>query len=164
MWRNGDSRGISAMLHEEGVYDDPNGGALRSEIYRRLYSHFQFVNEKKLFAEPDHHTLFSINVYRNTRSSAIGFDTIANLFLPATVDACFDPPGVGPVMGIKTDADDWETRGHKDRVVHVEEQLLAIFSRLYDDAGTPPPRARLPAVHSRQIAAVLAKLAATPAI
>jgi hypothetical protein len=162
MWRNGDSRGISAMLHEEGVYDDPNGGALRSEIYRRLYSHFQFVNEKKLFAEPDHHTLFSINVYGSTRSDAIGFDTIANLFLPATVDACFDHPGVGPVMGIKTDADDWETRGHKDRVVHVEEQLLATFSRLYDDAGIPPPRARLPAVHSRQIAAVLAKLAATP--
>ena len=89
MWRNGRSGGVSAVLHEEGVYDDPNGGILRAAIYQRLNAHFQFINEKKLFAEPDHHTKFSINIYSNTPANEIKFDHISNLFLPSTVEACY---------------------------------------------------------------------------
>ena len=40
--------GISAFLHPEGVYDDPNGGVLRESIYPRLLCHAQFINWLKL--------------------------------------------------------------------------------------------------------------------
>lgn len=32
-WKIANSKGISGFLHPEGVYDDPKGGKLRSEIY-----------------------------------------------------------------------------------------------------------------------------------
>ncbi|WP_290652222.1 hypothetical protein [Aquisalimonas sp.] len=62
-WDNGNSHGVSEFLHPEGVYDDPNGGRFRRELYPRLRAHFQFANEVKLFAEVDNHTLYSANVY-----------------------------------------------------------------------------------------------------
>jgi hypothetical protein len=158
-WRLGSLAGVSAFLHSEGAYDDPNGGALRRAIYQRLTAHYQFVNEKKLFAEPDHHITFSINVYRSVPKNRIEFYTIANLFLPSTVDVCFEHSGSGLVPGIKTEDGDWETRGHRDRLVHVDEQMLAVFAELYDDKGTVPVQARLPAVHSSQIADGFAAMA-----
>jgi hypothetical protein len=51
-WRNGRRDGVSALLHPEGVYDDPNGGVLRRGIYQRLSSHYQFVNEKSFSQSP----------------------------------------------------------------------------------------------------------------
>jgi hypothetical protein len=122
-WRFGSQAGASALLHSEGAYDDPNGGSLRRAMYQRLTNHFQFINEKKLFAEPDHHITFSVNIYRSEPKTIINFDSISNLFLPSTVDVCFEHNGDGLVPGIKTDSGDWEIRGHKDRLVHVDEPM-----------------------------------------
>jgi hypothetical protein len=63
------------------------------------------------------------------------------------------------VPGIKNESGEWETRGHADRIVHVDTEMLASFGSLYDDEGTPASEARLPAVHSKQVVAVLAKFA-----
>jgi hypothetical protein len=41
-WKIANHKGVSGFLHPEGVYDDPKGGKLRSEIYKRLKYHFQF--------------------------------------------------------------------------------------------------------------------------
>ncbi len=38
-------RGVAGLLHPEGVFDDPRGGALRAAVYARLRAHFQFQNE-----------------------------------------------------------------------------------------------------------------------
>ena len=67
-WMIGSSDGgVAGFLHPEGVFDDPKGGEFREELYQRLRAHFQFQNEKKLFSEVHHETLFSINVYGKTR-------------------------------------------------------------------------------------------------
>jgi hypothetical protein len=39
---------------------------------------------------------------------------------------------------------------------------LTTFAKLYDEPGTPPEQARLPAVHSRELVSVLQKFADTP--
>ena len=65
------------------------------------------------------------------------------------------------VPGIK-DAGGWTTAGHADRVVEVDSAALASFATLYDAAGTPPRRARLPALHAKTLLGVLEKLAAHP--
>lgn len=61
--------------------------------------------------------------------------------------------------GIKDDDNNWNVQGHAARVVHIERDALALFAALYDDEGTPPEQARLPAVHSSQLLSVLAKFA-----
>jgi len=160
-WMIGSSHGVAGFLHPEGVYDAPKGGAFRAALYARLRAHFQFHNEKKLFAEVDHHTLFSINVHGRPRSEP-QFTHIANLFAPATVDACLDHDGRSAVPGIKDDDNEWNTAGHADRVVAVDPTALNSFAKLYEESGTPPERVRLPALHARTLLAVLQKLAAHP--
>lgn len=55
-WEFGSTSGVSAFVHPEGVYDDPNGGELRRRLYAKLRKHFMFANELRLFAEVHHHT------------------------------------------------------------------------------------------------------------
>ena len=160
-WMIGSEDGVAGFLHPEGVYDDPKGGAFREALYPRLRAHFQFQNEKRLFSEVHHETLFSINVYGGSRPSP-AFVHVANLFAPATVGACLDHDGHGPVPGIKDDTGGWNTAGHAHRAIQVDRETLDDFAKLYDEPGTPPLRARLPALHARALLAVLRKLATHP--
>jgi hypothetical protein len=160
-WALGGQRGFVGYLHPEGSYEDPGGGALREVVYGRLRSHFQFVNELQLFAEVDHHTKYSINVYGPSQVQP-SFDQLANLFSPATVDACYAHDGAGTVGGYKTENGKWNTVGHADRIVRVGDEQLTVFAQLYDEPGTPPRRARLPGLHAGLIASVLTKLVAYP--
>jgi type II restriction/modification system DNA methylase subunit YeeA len=158
-WRLGAEKGVSGFLHPEGIYDDPKGGVLRASIYPRLRAHFQFQNEKALFPIGNRNK-FSINLYA-TAASEVAFSNIANLFMPQTIDGCFNPSDK-PVGGIKNDQDDWNLEGHPERILHVDKELLALFSSLYDEEGTPELEARLPALHSIQLVDVLRKFAAQP--
>ena len=160
-WMVGTSSGVTGLLHPEGVYDDARGGPLRENLYPRLRTHFQFQNEKKLFAEVDHHTAFSVNVYSTPRTSA-AFRHMANLFAPATVDASMAHDWRGPTPGIKDNSNDWNTAGHADRIVRIDRDALDNFVRLYEEPGTPPGQARLPALHAGALLTALGKLAAYP--
>ena len=187
VWRIG--CGVQALLHPEGPYDDPKGGLLRAAMYPRLRAHYQFANELSLFAEVDHHMKYSINIY-GQRRPVIRFRQMANLYAPQTVseslkglamaqvplsgDALKAPlalPATGsaasiashkPTPGIKRDEGGWNTDGHPNRVIEVDEAMLATFAKLYDVPGTPPERARLPAIHSRELVSVLQKFADAP--
>lgn len=160
-WGLSSSQGVTGLLHPEGPYEDPKGGGLREVVYRRIRRHFQFVNEAHLFAEVHNQTRYSINIY-GAEQAAVAFDQIANLFVPATVDASYEHDGQGPVGGYKNEAGKWNFVGHRDRIVHVEEVTLANFAQLYDDPGTPARHARLPALHAGALSRVLTKLAAYP--
>ncbi len=160
-WMVANASGVAGFLHPEGIYDDPKGGSFRHEVYSRLRAHFQFANEKKLFAEVDHHTAFSVNVY-GKRVSEPKFNHIANLYAPATVDASLAHDGGGDVPGLKDDKGNWNTNGHSSRAIEVDETALVTLASLYDDDDTPPTEARLPALHSRELLTVVQKLAAYP--
>lgn len=60
---------------------------------------------------------------------------------------------------IKSDNGEFEVRGHKSRLVRISVIELDLFARLFDRAGTPWRRARLPLVHSTEAMEVLRKLA-----
>ena len=160
-WGLNSAQGVTALLHPEGPYDDPNGGTLREAVYPRLRRHFGFVNELQLFAEVDHHTKYSVNIYGPIRAT-LAFDQLANLFAPSTVDVCYQHDGSGVVGGYKNEAGKWNTAGHRDRIVRVDEAALATFARLYDEPGTPARRARLPALHAQALNSVLKKFADYP--
>lgn len=159
-WGLNSPTGVTGLLTPEGVYDDPEGGALREVLYQRLAAHFQFQNEFKLFPIGNRNK-FSINIYGPVKARP-GFDLIANLYSPNTIDACYRHDGSGLPGGIKGEDDQWNTTGHSDRIVRVDEAALATFAKLYDEPGTPARRARLPALHAGALNSVLAKLAAYP--
>lgn len=158
-WRMGS--GVQALLHPEGVYDDPKGGQLREALYPRLRAHYQFENQLTLFAEVHHNTKYSVNVYGSARPIP-SFRHIANLFAPASVVASLQHAGGGVIPGIKRDEGGWNTAGHTSRVIDVNEALLATFAQLYDSPGTRPLQARLPTIHSRELVSVLEKIARFP--
>jgi hypothetical protein len=155
-WMIGSPTGVSGFLHPEGVYDDPKGGAFRLELYPRLNKHFQFQNEMALFPIGNRNK-FSINIYANLPSET--FEMLCNVFHPKTVDSSEEHDGSGVCGGIKEN-EQWNLKGHRDRIVQVGEEELALFATLYDPPGTPPLQARLPSVHSRNIVDVLRKFAA----
>ena len=109
----------------------------------------------------DHHTLFSINVYGRASTSP-RFSHVSNLYVPSTIDACFDHDGRGTVPGIKDDTGDWNNAGHRHRVINVDGSSLTTFAELYDEPDVPAAEARLPALHSRELLTVLRKMAAYP--
>ena len=160
-WMLSGKKGVVGYLHPEGPYDDPTGGLLREEMYLRLRKHFQFTNVKLLFPEIVIWIKYSINLYGPLRST-VSFDTIANIFDPATVDRCYSHDGSGIVGGIKDENSQWDTSGHLDRIVPVNDSTLATFARLYDEPGTPSRRARLPGLHAGTLNGVLSKLANFP--
>jgi len=160
-WRLNGTQGVTGLLHPVGPFDDPEGGALREALYARLRSHFQFVNELALFAEVHHLTKYSVNIYGPVQDKP-RFDQISNLFAPATVDVCYQHDGSGTVGGYKNVAGNWNIAGHRDRLVQVDEVALATFALLYDEPRTPARRARLPALHARDLSSVFSKLAAYP--
>lgn len=159
-WSLSSARGVIGLLTPEGAYDDPEGGVLREALYQRLAAHFQFQNEFKLFPIGNRNK-FGINIYGPVKP-APGFDLIANLYSPNTIEACYRHNGEGLPDGIKNADDQWSTAGHRDRIVRVDEAALATFAQLYDEPGTPARRARLPALHAGALNSVLAKLAAHP--
>ena len=160
-WMISTESGVAGFLHPDGIYDDPKGGAFRREVYARLRSHFQFANEKMLFAEIGDTRTFGINIYGCT-SSEPRFNHIANLYAPATIDATFAHDGSGNVPGLKDEDGRWSTVGHRSRVLRVGKATLQTFASLYDGQGTPSSEARLPALHSQELFAVLSKLASHP--
>jgi hypothetical protein len=156
------TNGIGGLLHPEGPYDDSRGGRLRAAYYCRLKAHYQHINELRLFADVDHHTSYSINIF----SGAVGevaFQHIANLFHPKTIAGCQNHRDeYAPVPGIKDDEGKWNVRPHCHRLVTIGKEELTLFGRLLEEPGTPALQARLPQVHSREIIGVIRKIIETP--
>lgn len=155
-WKWGNYDGVSGFLHPEGIYDDPNGGEFRSLLYPRLRGHYQFQNQFILFPIA-HRAKFSINIYG--KFADVSFKHIANIFIPKTIESCFNHSLTNLVPGMKDESGNWDISGHKNRIINVEISDLKIFSQLYDEKGTPPLHARLPAMHSKELVSVLKKFA-----
>jgi hypothetical protein len=162
-WMLAGARGVVGLLHPEGTYDDAKGGDFRTVFYPRLRYHFQFQNEFQLFTGTNDHgrLRFGVNIY-GAPVSQIRFDHLSNLFTPSTIDMCYAHDGSDQVGGIKDDEGRWNTAGHANRIVHVGQEQLALFAKLYDEPGTKAEAARLPALHTRILLGVLKKLSEYP--
>ena len=158
-WGKNCESGIAAFVHPEGVYDDPQGGALREKLYTRLCYHFQFANERKLFPEVDHHTQFSLNVYGGPLM--VSFDTISNLSDAKSIVECYEGDSAEPIPGIKDENGDWNVKGHPDRIIHVTKKELMVFAKLFD-GNEEWKRATLPALHASLYVSVLERFVDYP--
>ena len=154
-WYLNNDKGISSYVHPDGVFDDPNGKTLRVELYQRLRAHFSFRNEKLLF-DISHSRIYSLNVYGNRQKSVL-FDCIGNLFDPLTIDQCYEKDEKDEIPLLKNQRGEWETKGHKDRILKITSKELRIFSKLFDGSDDYLS-ARLPVIHAKQMIDVLEKI------
>jgi hypothetical protein len=158
----GSQKADVGIIHQKGLYDDPRAGQLRGALAPRLRLRAQFTNEVKLFTEVDNHTQFEFSILRSEPQDAVDAIQIGNLFAPRTIDESLKDDGTRSVPGIKNQVDDWELRGHRSRLVPLNEQTLELFAQLYDAPGIPAREARLPVLHSEEILSVLRRYAAAP--
>lgn len=162
-WIFGCEKGVSAFIHPDGVYDDPKGDSLRILLYPRLRRHYQFVNEKLLFSEVGHPTVFSLNIYGAPRSlKNAKFHSISNLFDPNAIDQCYEA-AVGEAEGIKDDNGEWSVKGHPDRVLYYGEKELSILAALSDDNANPYT-AKLLALQTKQLLETIRCFAVYPRV
>ena len=158
-WNLVSRAGVVALLHPEGPYDDAKGGDFRRHLYPRLLGHYQHRNELILFADVDHHTDYSINIYGAPKEE-ISFEHMSNLFNPGTIARSRAHKNFQEtVPGIKTDANKWDISPHHNRLVRITDKELQAFCQLLEDELTPFSQTRLPQIHSVQIADVCRKIA-----
>jgi hypothetical protein len=152
---------ICGLLHPEGIYDDPKGGLLRSELYYRLSNHYQFKNSLLLFSDVhDQHT-YSINIYCSKKDK-IQFSSINNIFYPTTVrDSLNHTKASDPTPAIKNEKR-WDIRGHHRRIINYTENELSICANLFENIGTYPYESRLPQIHTKEIMNVINKVTDYP--
>ena len=105
---------------------------------------------------PIHHqTEFSLNVYgQKVQKHSISIDAIMNLFHPKTIDETFNENSNGLVEGIKDSNGNWNIKGHKDRLIHLDATALATIGRVFDTNPTAPV---LPNIHCESLLHILKK-------
>ena len=150
------SNGYMGLLHPDTIYEDPNGKALRKEVYKRLRFHFQYVNTLKLFSEILHWVKYSTNVY-SSKQENINFITINNLYHPATIDASFVHDGHGLCNGLKTLDGDWNIAPHKERIVNIGINELNTLANTFEE-NADGESAILVAIHAKSLLSVIAKI------
>lgn len=154
-WMLGGEDGQVGMIHQKGMYDDPKGGYLRSCLAVRLNWHLHFINKLLLFSDVEDQKHYELSMYSARARGGVSFFNVSNLLHPKTLDESLLHDGSGESPGIKDDDGNWVLSGHRSRVVHVDENVLAMFAKLYDEPGMPALEARLPVVHSQEILNVL---------
>lgn len=148
IWLNSNKNGVQGVLHPETPYTETNGVRLRYESYRYLRRHFQFVNELLLFPDVHNHTKFSINVY-GKNNGEIGFISINNLYIPATIEECKNSKGNEHlVISTVTEDQKWNTKGDKSRILTFDKDVLLTVASLFDDDVEAP---KLPSFHLERI-------------
>lgn len=148
-------RGVASYVHPEGIYDDPKGEAIRTEMYKRLSYHFQFINQRKLF-DIGNTRKYSLNVYADN-NGCVSFDSISNLFETFTIDESYQGDDLEEVEGIKNKLNEWNTKGHSQRIIHICEDDLSLFNSVFGDGTGNPNGAKLPAIHTQGLLDILKK-------
>lgn len=140
-------KGVSALIHQDGHLSDPKASLFRKHWYSRIIHHFDFSNKltTKNFSEVLHTKRFSLNLYRGTPSE-VNFTQFTNAFVASQIDDSFRHDGLGSIPGIKNSGS-WETRGHKKRLMKIDQAFLDLVSRLLGlaegDTGISPPLLQL---------------------
>ncbi|MEQ8861577.1 MAG: hypothetical protein RIC56_23280, partial [Pseudomonadales bacterium] len=157
-------QGYAALIHQDGHLGDPKSGTFRRHWYGRIAKHFEFINRMKSrnFAEVDHNVRFSINIYRGAHS-APSFEKFTYAFSASQIeDSYADADGLGPVPSIKNESGHWDTRGHRDRVMRIDREALAVIHALSEEETVPVEEARFIQPYSARTLEVFRKMAKFP--
>lgn len=159
-WRHERDGGVVVLIHPETHFTDEKAGVLRQETYLRLRRHWQFINERMLF-EIDDKKWFGVHVY-GKRTAEAHFLMAAALYDPATLESSLVHDGSGPEPGFKDDEGNWDTRPHKNRILHVDRDMLETWHAVLESDDVPVLQTRMVYAVNTAVAHVLDKLSETP--
>ena len=146
-WMLAGQRGVVGYLHPESPYDDPEGGVLREAVYARLRAHFQFKTNCKLFPRLDHHTKYGINIYGAPEQQP-ALTTSPIYLLPRLLMPVMPTMAAAQWVVSRTNRANGTPLATPTASSDIGDAELTVFAQLYDEPGTPPRRARLPALHA----------------
>ena len=157
--------GNAALIHQDGHLNEPKSGSFRREWYGRIVKHFDFLNvfKSKNFAEVAHYARFSLNIY-SAIYTEVSFTNMTYTFLPSQVEESFRHDGTGTIPTFKTLDSEWDTRGHRDRIVYIDRQALAAIHALTEDDTVPLEEARFLQPFSVKMLEVFRAIAAAPTL
>ncbi|BCG47909.1 Type II restriction enzyme, methylase subunits [Citrifermentans bremense] len=159
-WMLSNASGVTGLIHEESVYDDPAAYLLRSKLYKRLRYHFQFLNEVKLFSDVDSHKRYSLNVYGAIKSD-LCFDSISFLVHPKTIDDCYSCL-TDELVAVRDENGKWNLKGAKGRIINVDRHKLRSFGEIFGDTTSTLDSYRLPSVYWDSFSTTLGKFISQP--
>lgn len=159
-WRSMSARGIVGLIHPETHFTEARAGGFRRVTYQRLRRHWGFRNHTYIFPDISDKTDFGVHVYGAPRG--VKFLNSALLFAPDVVDRSLQHDCSGPEPAIRDENDRWDLRPHRNRIVEVNESVLAQWAALVDEPGTPPLEVRMLRPVNRSSQAVLDKIARAP--
>ncbi len=155
--------GYAALIHQDGHLVDPKYGTFRRHWYKRIVKHFHVRNalQAKNFAEVDSHTTFSLNIYRGY-DTAIKFDNFTQAFLPSQIEDSYLHDGTGPIPAIKNYSGDWNTDGHRSRIVKIDDDALKVIHALSEPEDVAVEAARFIQPFSGEMLDVFRRMANAP--
>ncbi|MEO1149560.1 MAG: N-6 DNA methylase [Pseudomonadota bacterium] len=156
--------GYAALIHQDGHLGDPKSGKFRRHWYARAAKHFEFINRMKSrnFMEVDHNVRFSLNIYRGQERN-IDFEQFTYAFTAAQIeDSYADRDGIGPIPSIKNSAGNWDTRGHRERVIRIDHNALSVIHSLSEDQVVAIEEARFIQPYSNRTLDVFRQMAKFP--
>ena len=157
-------RGYAALIHQDGHLGDPKSRAFRRHWYARVAKHFEFINRMKSrnFMEVDHNVRFSLNIYRGEECPP-DFEKFTYAFTASQIeDSYADQDGIGPVPSIKNSDGNWDTRGHRDRVMRIDHDALSVIHALSEEETVPVEEARFIQPYSARTLDVFHQMARFP--
>lgn len=157
-------QGYAALIHQDGHLGDPKSGAFRRHWYARISKHFEFSNKMKTksFAEVHDEVKFSLNIYRG-EGRPPQFEKFTHAFLASQIDDSYaDQDGLGEIPGIKGKDGKWDTRGHRDRVMRIDRDALAVIHALSEEEMVPVEEARFIQPYSARTLDVFRQMARFP--
>lgn len=160
-------QGCAALIHQDGHLTDPKAGSLRHHWYRRICKHFHFKNviTRKMFSEVAHFTEFSLNIYRGAPSEKIGFDQVTDAYLPQQIEDSYNDTVGASEIGSKKDADgNWNTRGHKNRIIRIDRVALETIHALSEEGMVPVDQTRFIQPFSSEMLDIFKQLASSPKV
>lgn len=157
------SQGYAALIHQDGHLGDPKSGTFRRHWYARIVKHFGYINtiKSKNFADAAHYMRFSQNIYRGMEAE-ICFDQFTTAFLPQQVEESYSHDGTGQIPDIKGADGHWDTRGHRDRVMRIDRDALAVIHALSEEESVPTEEARFTQPYSVKTLDVFRQIARCP--
>lgn len=155
--------GVAALIHQDGFLGSTTSGQLRRAWLSRVRKHFHFRNEikSKMFSEIGNRVEFSLNIYQG-REAEVSFDLFSNAFVPNQVEESYSHDGVGDPPAMKNADGEWDTRGHRGRIIRFDSEALKAIHALTEDGNVPVEEARLIRPFSARVLEVFTELSKSP--
>ena len=128
--------GYMGLIHPDTVFTEAKGQLLREFLFPKLVARYHYSNKLGVFSDVHREKIFDCCIYRGI-DTAIHFDSISNLYNPNTIDASYADLGTSICLGLEYVDNEGKKHtniaGHKDRIIHYDEDLLKVVGKVFED-------------------------------